>query len=314
MAANTNSLIDPANGRFEDWFELYNGGTNTVDLGDFFLTDHPGSPGQYYRVPADGHYVIAPGGFLLVWADNQSSHNSVDQPDLHVEFQLAKGGEAIALYAPDGQTLIDGVTFGAQIEDVSSGRYPDGTLSISKLATPSPRASNNPTRANTPPSLVPIGTRFTIQNQLSSFSVQATDAQADQTLIYSVVSGAPVGAVLEPNTGLFSWTPPFLFAPTTNRVTVMVVDNGAPPLHDTDTFTLISLPPVPAITQAGTTLSLSFQTIPGRSYRVEYKNSLNDPAWLPLGGDRPAGAATHLTVGDDLATRRQRFYRIVQLD
>jgi hypothetical protein len=95
----------------------------------------------------------------------------------------------------------------------------------------------------------------------------------------------------------------------------MVVDNGAPPLHDTNTFTLISLPPVPSVMRQGTTLSLSFPTIPGRTYRVEYKNSLSDPAWLPLGSDHPSGAATQLTVGDDpFATRAQRFYRIVQLD
>ena len=30
MADNTAILADPADGQFEDWFELYNPGTNTV--------------------------------------------------------------------------------------------------------------------------------------------------------------------------------------------------------------------------------------------------------------------------------------------
>ena len=177
-----------------------------------------------------------------------------------------------------------------------------------------PGETNILIRVNTPPSILPIGTRITIQGQPSSFTVQATDAQAGQTLSYNIVSGAPLGAILDPSTGLFSWTPPFLFAPTTNAVTIKVADNGTPPLNATDSFTLISLPPPPAIVQNGTAISLSFQTIPGKTYRVEYKNSLSDPAWLVLGGVRPAGAAPRLTVADELTSRPQRFYRIVQLD
>ena len=314
MASNTNTLADPADGRFDDWFELYNAGTNAVDLGGYFLTDRPGSPAQYFRVPTNGHYVIPRDGFLLVWADNQSSQNSVGQPDLHVNFQLARSGESIALYAPDGRTLIDNVTFGAQIDDVSSGRYPDGRQVIAALAVPTPRAANFSTGDNTPPSIIPIGTRIAVQGQPYGFTVQRLDAEAAQTLIFSIVSGAPADAVLDASGGRFSWTPLFSFSPTTNVVTFMVEDNGVPPLSDTDTFTLISLPPPPAIVQDGTTISLSFQTIPGRTYRVDYKNSLTDPAWQPLGGDRPAGVMTLLTIADTLAGRAQRFYRIVQLD
>ena len=53
---------------FDDWFELYNAGDTTVDLGGFFLTDSPGNAGQYYLVPDNGYYVIQPHRFLLVWA------------------------------------------------------------------------------------------------------------------------------------------------------------------------------------------------------------------------------------------------------
>jgi hypothetical protein len=85
-------------------------------------------------------------------------------------------------------------------------------------------------------------------------------------------------------------------------------------LSGTASFTLISLPPAPDIAINGATLSLSFAAIPGKTYRVDYKDSLNEPAWQPLGGNRPAGAETRLTVADTWAGHGQRFYRIVQLD
>jgi hypothetical protein len=52
---------------------------------------------------------------------------------------------------------------------------------------------------------------------------------------------------------------------------------------------------------------------PGKHYRVEYKNNLDDPAWTLLEDNVPAVTAT-LTVYDTTTTSSQRFYRIVQLD
>jgi hypothetical protein len=54
--------------------------------------------------------------------------------------------------------------------------------------------------------------------------------------------------------------------------------------------------------------NLTFQTSPGHTYRVEYKNDLSDPTWLPLGADFFA-TDTSATVNDNSATD-QRFYRV----
>ncbi len=75
MADNTHTLADPADGGFEDWFEIYNPGTNTVDLGGYFLTDSLTNKFQF-EVPNNGHYTIPPGGYLLVWANNETGQNS----------------------------------------------------------------------------------------------------------------------------------------------------------------------------------------------------------------------------------------------
>ena len=89
LADPAGSLLSP---EYDDWIEIYNASTNTIDLGGYYLTDNLGNKTQY-RVPSNGQYVIQPGGFLLVWADNQTNQNSAEQTDLHVNFQLARTGE-----------------------------------------------------------------------------------------------------------------------------------------------------------------------------------------------------------------------------
>lgn len=134
MADNTRTLADPADNDFEDWFEIYNPGTNIVDLGGYYLTDNLANKFQFL-VPNNGHYLIPPGGFLLVWADNETGQNNTNRADLHANFALSKGGEAIGIFAADG-TQIDAVTFGAQTTDVSQGRFPDGSAHILSMTIP----------------------------------------------------------------------------------------------------------------------------------------------------------------------------------
>jgi len=56
------------------------------------------------------------------------------------------------------------------------------------------------------------------------------------------------------------------------------------------------------------TIALTFQTSPGHTYRVEYKNDLTDSNWLPLGADYFAIGATQ-TINDSPGSS-QRFYRV----
>ncbi len=140
MADNDVTLADPADGDYEDWFELYNPGTTAVDLGGCYLTDELSNPFEF-QIPDNGHYSIPPDGYLLVWADGEPEQNSTNQPALHTGFSLDKGGESIGLYAPDGRE-IDTVSFGVQTADLSEGRYPAGGDTILSLSSPTPGSSN----------------------------------------------------------------------------------------------------------------------------------------------------------------------------
>ena len=138
MASNRQTIADPADGNFDDWFELYNGDTAEADLAGYCLTGNLANPFKF-RIP-DG-YRIPAGGFLLVWADDEEAQNQTNRSDLHVNFKLTATGNSIGLFAPDGAP-IDTITFGPQPTDASEGRSPDGSTNIVQLQYPTPRAPN----------------------------------------------------------------------------------------------------------------------------------------------------------------------------
>jgi hypothetical protein len=314
MAGNTNSIADPADGDFDDWFELYNAGSTPVDLGGYWLTDNLNVP-KGFQIPTNGHYVIPAGGFLLVWADGEDGQNSPARPDLHVDFQLSRDGEQLGLFAPNGFTQIDGVSFGVQTNDISEGRFADGAASVYFMTTPTPRGPNSIGLGNAAPTVNPIGDRIVTLGQTLSFTATATDPDFPaQTLSFSLSGGGPSGATIGSGSGLFTWTPSALQAPSTNTIAVRATDNGVPPMSGTRSFVVrVVLPPKAVISSAGGQVSLGFGTLPGKNYQIQYKDSLSQAQWQSLGNPIHADG-DNLVVPDNLGANPQRFYRIVQLD
>ncbi len=137
MAANSGTLADPADGQFDDWFELHNPGPAAVALEGWRLTDNLDEPTRFV-VP--GGFSIPPHGFLRVWADGQPEQTR--HGELHVNFRLSQSGEHLALF-DDLDRLVDRVDFGTQTGDVSEGRWPDGApLPFFFMPTATPAAPN----------------------------------------------------------------------------------------------------------------------------------------------------------------------------
>jgi CotH kinase protein/Lamin Tail Domain/Secretion system C-terminal sorting domain len=108
-----------AAGEFEDWIELYNVSSESVDLSGWHLTDNPLNFTKY-AFP-DG-FILAPGAYEIVWCDEDGAL----QGDWHANFKLSKSGETIYLLNPAGQ-LVDTVTYGDFTEDLGYARMPNGT-------------------------------------------------------------------------------------------------------------------------------------------------------------------------------------------
>jgi len=117
MSDNESTIQDEA-GEYEDWIELYNFGSETIQLGGMYLTDNLMNPTKW-QIP---EMEIAPKEFLLFWADDD------DDGPLHTNFKLSKSGERIGLFDTDenGNFPIDFFTYVCQNEDESYGRSVDG--------------------------------------------------------------------------------------------------------------------------------------------------------------------------------------------
>lgn len=98
VASNTSGLRDE-DGAFSDWIELYNAGTNVVNLAGWYLTDRTNDLTQW-SFPATN---IAPGQYLVVFASGKD-RKTIGAP-LHTSFGLSSGGEYLGLIKPDQVTI-----------------------------------------------------------------------------------------------------------------------------------------------------------------------------------------------------------------
>lgn len=116
----------PVSGQTPDLVELHNPGNQPRDLGGLSLTDNPAQPRKYV-FPAGT--TIAPGGYLILYADSRSQ-----PPGLHLGFAFDNDGEQALLFdRPDrGGALLDRVDFGAQLPGLSLGRGPDGEWTLGR--------------------------------------------------------------------------------------------------------------------------------------------------------------------------------------
>ncbi len=140
MAINDHTLEDDE-GDYDDWFELYNAGTEDVDLGGMFLSNNVGLTTQY-TLPVGT--VVPAGGYLVLWADDGDQGT-------HIDFKLSGAGEYIGLFDSEAgyYAPIDAVYFDPQTPDVSWGRFPDPATSAAPgeeawyaMDTPTPGAAN----------------------------------------------------------------------------------------------------------------------------------------------------------------------------
>lgn len=140
LALNT-SVNQAPSGKWEDWIELYNAADFPIDVGGLWITDNLDEPGLW-QIPttAPDSTTIPPHEFLLLWADKEPQ-NGV----LHVDIKLSGDGEQIGLFASaeEGFQAIDKLTFPAQQQNLSCGRFPDGSENMRYFISPTPGASNN---------------------------------------------------------------------------------------------------------------------------------------------------------------------------
>ena len=117
MASNQSTMFDES-GDYDDWIELYNRGTDLLDLSGWHLTDNSQNLDKW---PIPNGTLIAPNSYIIVWADE----NAIQGP-MHANFKLSSTGEILTLSNQESM-IADQLDFGLQQTDMGLARVPNGT-------------------------------------------------------------------------------------------------------------------------------------------------------------------------------------------
>ena len=153
---------------------------------------------------------------------------------------------------------------------------------------------------NLPPVLAAIGAQSVEEGSLLTFTASATDPDLPaDNLSFSLDSGAPAGATINPTTGEFNWTPGEAEGPAVYSVTVRVTDDGTPSLDDFETINIT----VGEVNQAPVLAAIGNKSVDEGSL-LTFTASATDPD-LPannlsfsLDSGAPAGATIDPTTGE----------------
>ncbi len=135
-AENDRSLRDQ-DGDTPDWLELYNNSSDPADLSGWGLSDNAAQPLKW-TFPSG---TVIPGRrHLLVFLSDKN--RAVAGAPLHTNFQLKAAGEAVFLTKTD----LTGADSAAAVhlrDDVTYGRFPNGTGAWKFFTVPSPGKTNS---------------------------------------------------------------------------------------------------------------------------------------------------------------------------
>ena len=98
VMSSNQSFLAESNGETYDWIELYNRGSQAINLAGYGLTDNTGNPGKF-RLPDK---TLAPGEYYTVLASGLANDQTIKKNYVHTTFKLSAGGEVLALFNTEG--------------------------------------------------------------------------------------------------------------------------------------------------------------------------------------------------------------------
>jgi hypothetical protein len=145
------------------------------------------------------------------------------------------------------------------------------------------------------------------------FTLVATDVDSPSNAFTFTLIGPPPNVMIDGVSGLVTW-PTSESDEGARTLTARVNDNGVPNLSGTNTYTVIILPKsaVGTLSANDSEITITWEAVPGRTYRVKFKNDLADADWQPLPGDVTATDTT-ASKTDTLIGMTRRFYQVFLL-
>jgi hypothetical protein len=173
---------------------------------------------------------------------------------------------------------------------------------------------------NTPPIVSTIADTSVAAGSLLSLIVAATDNDKPaQTLSFTLDPPRPAGADIDHASGLLTWKPTQSQALSAYTIAVHVSDDGIPPRSTTTSFSVTvrqhPLAPAMGTVTVGTNgVTIQWVAIVGRSYKVQFKDSLADPAWTDLGNELSANSFEMSFQDATAHLRDERYYRVLLIE
>lgn len=134
MSSNSSFTADE-DGDFSDWVEVFNGGSEPIQLSDYSLSDD-GDNLSKWSFP---DLLLSAGQYLVVFASGKDRAESNFQ--LHTNFSIGAAGENLYL---SNNGVVESVTNSVALDaDMSFGLYPDGSSITAYFDFPTPGLPNN---------------------------------------------------------------------------------------------------------------------------------------------------------------------------
>ena len=134
LTSNT-TINKDEDGSYQDWVELFNTGSTTINLEGYGLTDDATLPYKW-TFPS---VSIPAGQYLLVWCSDKN--RVTPGSELHTNFKLSSAGDVVILTNPSNLT-VDSVPATTLLQNVSYGRTPNGTGTFKFFNVVTPGAAN----------------------------------------------------------------------------------------------------------------------------------------------------------------------------
>lgn len=190
------------------------------------------------------------------------------------------------------------------------------------------------TEANSAPTLADMAGRSVKTGETLSFAVRGADPDLPaQSLRYRLGADAPVGAAIDPETGLFNWIPGESVALGTYLIEVVVDDDGTPALSAAKTFLVDVVaghhrPELDAIANRtvaelealqvrvsaraaeGTGRTLSYALAPGAPAGAVIHSTSGVLDWTPNESQGPGRYALSVVVTDDAGERVETTFTV----
>jgi len=173
--------------------------------------------------------------------------------------------------------------------------------------------TGGPFPINAPPVLTPIADATITAGQTLLVTNTANDADVPpQTLTWSLAA-QPLGTTINMTNGLLAWRPMISQSPSTNTFSVVVTDNGTPPLSATQSFSVFvmhpSAPVIASPTIAGGKFQCSISGSVGPDYSVYATTNLLG-GWQLLSVTNPVALPFQFT-DPALAGLSEHYYRVL---